>query len=299
MNAFLNKWKSMRYFKEITTLDVVFFLLLSLGSAFLYGHIFDMPLTLMQARDLISATAHGKFFDFYDIVMEKAIANDYHLQNLGIIEGANYNIVLYTLLAILILPWVLIAKLFHLGLNYQWLCQYMEVILLLADVCAAYLIKQICEAYGFSKEEAKRTAYLFLTSFLAVYATVGFNQMDIFYILVMLVAIREYANDHDIKFALCMSFAIMLKMFPLFIFIPMILLKKKQFWSILGHGALGVVFPGIFRLMFGGSAGYTETKAAMDAYYNFTNRMTDAAIPGNIYPIPIFLVGFVLLCVFA
>ena len=299
MTAVFSYLKEHRYFKEIEKTDVAFFLLVAVSSAFLYGQIFDMPLTLMQARDLISAIAQGRFFDFYDIVMEKAVANEYHLQNLGIIEGANYNIVLYLILAILILPWVVIAKLFHLGLNYTWMCQYMELILLVMDVLAGYLVARVCEAFGFGKRQAKQTAYLFLTSFLLVFSTVGFNQVDIFYIVFLLLAMRCYAQDRDIAFALWMSVSILFKIFPVFLFIPMILLKKKGLWQILIYGALGFLCNGIFHLLFGRSEGYTQTKEAMDLYYHFTNRMTDAQIPGNIYPIPVFLVGFVLLCVFA
>ena len=299
MTSVFHYFKEHRYFKETEKTDVAFFLLLALSSAFLYGHIFDMPLTLMQARDLISAIASGRFFDFYDIVMEKAVANEYHLQNLGIIEGANYNIVIYLVLAVLILPWVLVAKLFHMGLNYTWLCQYMELILFFTDLLAGYLVAQVCEAFGFKKTQAKQTAYLFLTSFLLIYSTVGFNQLDIFYIVFMLLAIREYAEDHDIKFALWMSVSIMLKNFPLFLFIPMVLLKKKNLKQIFGYGILGSLSSVIFLLLFGRSEGYSQTKEAMDLYYHFTNRLTDAQIPGNIYPIPIFLAGYVLLCVFA
>ena len=60
-------------FVGLRSTDVVMFVLLALGSILLYQCLFDMYISVKHAEDLIELTSHGKFFQFYDFVMQKAV----------------------------------------------------------------------------------------------------------------------------------------------------------------------------------------------------------------------------------
>ena len=288
-----------KYLNEIKPLDWVYFGVVALGAALLYQYRFDMTLSVMHARDLITCIAHGDFLDFYDVVTAKAMDGGYGVQGLGILESANYNIFLYLVLSIIILPFVIIEKLASVSISIRVYLQYVELVILLLDIIAACFVDRVCQTFGFEKNHSKKIGYLFLTSLILLFSTVGFHQLDIIYILFLLLALEEYGKERYLQFSLYMSVAIMLKPFPAFVFFPLILLKIKKVLPAVLYIAIGFFFSFLFYIVFGRGEGYRATKAAMEEHYGFVDRLSNFGVESGVGILSFMLIVFVLVCIFA
>ena len=285
------------YMQSVEWLDWLLFGVAALASALLFSQYADLEITIKHSEDLISIIKNGTFFQFYDIVLDKAMDGGYGPATF--LNAANYNIFLYLALSIIIFPFVLLKKLFGWGYEYYMLVAYVQCALLVLDVVAAWLLAKVCIAFGADKKYAKVVAYLFLSSSITIFATVGFGQLDIIYIIVLLASLLFFAKKQYYRFSLIMSVAIMLKSFPILFFVPLILLTHKKVWQIAVHMVLGVSSSLVFKVMFGGTQGYSITKEKMNASYNFMERLVDCNIHNKYSAISLFIVAYVILCIWA
>ena len=285
------------YMQSVNGLDWVLFGVVAVASALLFSQYTDLEITVKHSEDLISIMKDGKFFQFYDIVLDKAMDGGYGAATF--LNAANYNIFLYLALSIIIVPFVLIRKLFALQYDYSLMVAYVQCVLLLLDMVAAKLVAKVCEAFGADRNYAKIASYLFLSSSVTIFATVGFGQLDIIYIIVLLVSLLFFAKEQYYRFSLVISVAIMLKSFPILFFVPLILLTHKKVWQIFVHMVLGVSSSLVFKVLFGATEGYRITKEKMNAFYNFMERLVNCNIYNGYSAIALFLVVYVILCIWA
>ena len=277
--------------------DIVLIIFIAVGCSILFSQYKDIEITIKHSEDLISIIKNGKFFNFYDIVLEKALNGGYG--EASVLNAANYNIFLYLALSIIIFPFVFIRKVFHIQYSILFISIYVQFILIILDFIAAYLLASICEQFGYNKRYAHLVGYLFLSSSITIFATVGFAQLDIIYIIIMLIAIKYYANGKYYRFAFVMSISIMLKLFPILLFLPLVLLKNKKVWKILSYYMVGLSSTVLFSLFFGNKYGYLTTKTKMEQFYDFTGRMFRCNIDTSMSKISILILIFVILCVWA
>lgn len=284
--------------EEVNRKDWFFAFVAILMGCFVFNQAGDMSLTIHHAEDLISAIRHGKFFDFYTVVMEKALNGEYYGQQ-TILFGANYNILLYLILAICIFPLVLFRKITGIEYSETFALTYFNIFLAIAVIISAYLLFRLMKEMGQEKRNAKITTYLYLSSMLLVFSTVGFSQLDIFYILFILWALIFYVQQKYLKFSLVMSIAIMLKMFPVLIFVPLILLVEKRVLHIIKYMAAGLSSTIIFKLIFGLDAGYSVTQEKMGEYYGFMGRMFENGVSVAWGSCAFFVMIVIVLCIYA
>ena len=284
--------------EELSRADWFFAFIAILLGCVIFNQAGDMNLTIHHAEDLISAIRHGKFFDFYTVVMEKALSGGYYGQQ-TILFGANYNILLYLILAICIFPLVLFRKVTGIEYNETFVLTYFNILLAIAVVASAYLLFCLVRKMGQEEKNAKITTYLYLSSMLLIFSTVGFSQLDIFYILFMLWALLFYVQQKYFRFSLIMSLAIMLKMFPLLIFVPLILLVEKRVLHIIKYMAVGLSSTIIFKLIFASDYGYSITQEKMSDYYDFMGRMFENGISVAWGSCALFVMIIVVLCIYA
>lgn len=289
--------KQKQEFDTIHVPDWILVGVAAISCALLFSQYMDIELTIKHSEDLISAVSHGQFFDFYDIVLDKAMAGGYG--RASFLDGANYNIFLYLILSVMIFPWVLLRKLTGFQYDYVSVSIYVQFLLIILDLIAAGILSAVCRAFGCEKKHAWLVSYLFLSSTITLFATAGFAQLDIIYIIIMLVSLLFYARGQHYRFSLVISVAVMLKIFPVMVFIPLILLTNKKVWQIMVNMVLALSSSVVFAIMFGSDAGYATTKEMMDGYYNFTQRLVSSAIPGGMSQSALFLVLFVILCIWA
>ena len=95
------------------------------------------------------------------------------------------------------------------------------------------------EIGGISEKKILWMKLFFLSSLMVLLPAVHVAQLDIVYLFFVLKGIEYYLNGEHFKFLISFMFAIPGKYMPLFIFIPLVLLKEKRYLYIIRDLAVG------------------------------------------------------------
>lgn len=273
-------------------------LLILAAFTLLYNQYWDMELTVWQGEDLLHCLFSGKFFDFYDVTLTKALAGEYGIAAASM--GANYNILLYIMVAVLVLPFHVWSSFTHQPYNMMIVVIYINIVIAILVVWSASLLKKLVVTMGIIEKKASLISFLYLTSLMTLVSTVGFCQLDIIYIIIVLMSLEWYLKKKYHKFALGFSFAISLKYFPLLMFVPLLLLAQKDIKKIVLHMMEGASIPAMFWIVFGRTEAYRATKQAMEERYFFVDRLFENGIDlfwhGKVL---LFLSAIILICIVA
>lgn len=110
----------------------------------------------------------------------------------------------------------------------MWTMLYSKSIYLVALAIVAYLIYKICKNIGVEDLMGRWAAFLFLSSVL-VFVEIGIaGQLDVLGMPFTLLAIFFFQKKQRWRFLLFFSIAVSFKQFPLFIFLPLIMLIEKN-----------------------------------------------------------------------
>lgn len=293
----LSKLKKYNFVDKPYNIDWIYVGIAILMSWLLISQSGDLTITYLQSDDLLSIIKQGKFFHFYSIVLDKALAGGY--QNTpSVLLAANYNILLYAIIAVWILPVRLLELALGFNLDLAFYQIYVKLLIIAAVLASTYYLYKISIKIGLTKEKAKMVSYLFLGSPVLLFGSISFGQFDYLYILMMLIAIYKLLDCSNYKFAFYMSFAIALKGFAILLFIPIIVLLEKRILYIIKYLLVGISIPFITRILFINDSGYKSTKDQLDAIYGFKNRVFEAQLPGAHIGISIFLLLFILIAAY-
>lgn len=115
---------------------------------------------------------------------------------------------------------------------------YLELLPVLFYLASGYVVCRIGRLLGMNVRQARLCAYAALTLPVALYSQFIFCQYDIFTVFFMLLGIYFYLKDDDFKFVLFFAVSITFKYFSLAVFVPMLLLKHKNWFRICGYSVL-------------------------------------------------------------
>lgn len=262
-----------------------------------FDQAFDMRLTMLQSSDLLTCLFSGKFFDFYGYVLNKAGSGGY-FAGTEFTTSAYYNILVYITLAVWALPVYLLDLVFHFSQYPILLNLWGRVLVITLSVISSIMITRI--SHRLIKDPAKSawTGYYFLSSPILVYCVIIQDQIDIFSIVWMLAALFFYFDKKFYRFTALMSIAFCFKLFPILIFIPLMLLAEKKLSKLIQHAGIFVlpyfVTTFVFRMV---SSGYMQSQTSINVSYNFFERLYAASIAGGVSNISIFIVLMILICV--
>lgn len=157
----------------------------------------------------------------------------------------------------------------------------------------------------FSEKKILWLKLYFLSSLFVVLPAVHIAQMDAVYLFFILLGINYYLSDDHWKFLLCFMVAIPGKYFPLFIFIPLILLKEKRYLFIIRDLLVGCVLIVFDRGM--NSIGYRIENylgidksleiSNNDTMYGCLDRIFDSNLTAFRVPMSLAIVCFGVLCI--
>ena len=253
---------------------------------FMFNH-GDLTATATHGKDLLECTLKGQFLDFYDYTKSTAV----------------YLIPIYILFAIWSIPVMIIYKIAGLkmwgildyGAVKYFLLWWYKLMPVLFTIGTAFVIKKICKEIGLSENKKRWAMFLFLSSPLLIFSQFIFGQYDSICMFLTTLSLYYYLKKDYTKFSVIMSLAITFKMFPLFLFIPLVLLSEKRLLHIAKHRCIGVVGTLISNVLFINSPGFMEAK-------NFTTDMIDRFFLSGINlfsgVFSIFLFIFVGICVY-
>jgi hypothetical protein len=161
---------------------------------------------------------------------------------------------------------------------------------------SAFVIYKITVLMKIDKNKAKWMAFLFITFPMASFSQFIFGQYDSIGVFFELLIIYFFLQKKIIKATLICAVAVTFKTFPIFIFLPMLLLYEKKVIKIIGY--VSVAFSGyiFFTLLFLGSEAFKQT---LEFNKGMLSRLFAVGIGTSLGNIAFFLIGLIAACIFA
>lgn len=172
-------------------------------------------------------TEGGGLHNFYEY------GNDmlafYRANGIGGAYEVIYDFPVYIVLGIWGLPlWIVCSKFGIEETSNMWTMLYSKSVYIVALLIVAYMIYKVCRNIGVDDAMAKWAGFLFLSSEM-VFVQIGIaGQLDVFGMPFTLLAIYFFQKKNRWRFLLFFSIAVSFKQFPLFIFLPLIMLIEKN-----------------------------------------------------------------------
>ncbi len=153
----------------------------------------------------------------------------------GTFTGA-YDFILYVIFALWDFPLWCFEKVTQLSfLSVYGGRLYAKCIVLVFFVISAWILRKIVQILTVNENLANWAVFWYMTSSLVISSVVLQGGYDIISVCFTLLGIYLYIQNEDWKFVAAFAMAVTCKMFALFIFIPLILLRHKKISKILGR----------------------------------------------------------------
>ena len=193
---------------------------------------------LFQQTDLFhtSSTSYaylnGHFADFYEY-------------NNRYVPGWQYYLPLvYIIFAIWNIPLKLLGLMHDIAVSGITLSvaelAWSKFLIVIFYFATAYVIFLIGKSISGQSQKAKSLAVIFATSPIAIFGAFMMGEYDILGVFFSMLGLYFYIRHDYLKFSLFFSLAISFKMFPLVIFIPLLLLVEKRILHILKYGLVAL-----------------------------------------------------------
>lgn len=264
-------------------------LLVILCFIFLTMYYYDNQTMFVQALNNMHRIASGKWY--------------YILNGWSAIP---YGVVLQAACAIWAIPVFVLSELGIISVTSIGARLWYKSFMLIFLVLSTRQIGEIAaKSAAISEKRISWMKLFFLSSLMVLLPAVHVAQIDIVYLFFILKGIEYYIDDHYSKFLFCFMLAIPGKYIPLFIFIPLILLKEKRYLYIARDLVIGCALCILDRGM--RSAGYRiENYLGIDVMSELLQNDTmqknwEEVLKSNInafgVPVSLALLAFFLLCV--
>lgn len=280
LNFMINKTENEKY-KRIGWILLGVILIFSFFS-FFYN---DMWITYNHSMSFLDCLFSGNFFKFYEFTLE-------HMY-LGL--PADYFLMIYILFGIWNFPTWLISR-FIMPLPDVICLLWCKGIILVFTWLTFKFLKKILE-----QAECKDTSYtmfLLCSSLCFAIPIFAIGQYDVITIFFVMFGVLQALKDEKISWKVMLIFAIAMpiKMFSLFSYVFLVLLMEKRIRYIIRDLAVSVVGCVLCALPYINQSSYSE---AMSYNKDGMMKVLEKTITGGISEIPVFILCFGALCVFA
>lgn len=253
---------------------------------FLYG---DVRATFEHSFNFMDALLAGRPQDFYQIAIENSTFG----------HPAVYDIPIYLIFGL----WNLPSYIAYRVADYDYLNSlpsqlWLKAMMVVFSLMAAKLVFAIAKELGLTAARAKWAAFYFLSAVTFVVPVLVIVQYDIISVAFMLAGVLAYMRGRTRSFLLWFLAANTLKLFSVFVFIPLVLLREKRLpraAAQLGLGLLGLV---LCRLLYHGNVAYEISTGGFTS--GMMQRLVDAGFtwrPG--LNVPLFAGFMVCLVIFS
>lgn len=266
-------------------------LMFILGFCFFTMFYTDIIVTYEEGLHLLDCVVSGNLLDFYNY--------SYHNSTFGLAPG--YDLIFYIIFAVWGLPVWIFYKLFY-GGEYDIFAVPVELwfkaLLIVFLIIGIYFIKKIGESIGLEPGYAKWMIFAYLSSMLMVLPVFEVSQVDIISIAFILGGFYYYLEGNMKKFILYFAFAIPMKFFALFIFIPLVLYHEKRILHVLKFGILGMTIFLVVKIPFINSIS-EEIRIIQNLFnYDMLQRLMSYTAMDIDREFSIFIFAFALLCIY-
>ncbi|MCR4584652.1 MAG: hypothetical protein K5686_02910 [Lachnospiraceae bacterium] len=250
---------------------------------FTFTYFEDTIMIYENARVFKSALKHGQLLNYYDFAIENSA---YSL-------NANYNIILYFIFAVCMLPYDICCKLFGdipLFYGHMWYNVLVSVLFVFTSI----RFRSLLTVWKIDEKTKEMMTVLYYMNPVLLFCTVGFSQLDIFYIAIFLEGLILFEKGKTDRACLLWSLSVAMKGFPILIIVPLILLRDKRLLYILRYTAEALSLSAIFHLIYGSSTGWIRNQEHSPHY----EKLFSDRIPSQVGTVSVFLVLYLLILFF-
>lgn len=230
-----------------------------------------------------SITEGGGLRNFYEY--SNGMLAYYRANGIGGAYEVIYDFPVYIVLGIWGFPlWIVCSGFGIEETSNMWTMLYSKSVYIVALIIVAYLIYKICRNIGVEDVMAKWAAFLFLSSAL-VFVEIGIaGQLDILGMPFTLLAIYSFQKKRRWRFLVFFSIAVSFKQFPLFIFLPLMMLIEKNALKIIRDTMIVFAVTVLSSLPFPKGTEAMQVKDEvrgrfMDAFLGIKAPMYNSAVP--------------------
>lgn len=161
-----------------------------------------------------------------------------------------YDFPIYILFAIWDFPLYLIGRFTSVDVFQSLGCMlWIKTMLLVFSCMFASALYRLARTVGLNEENALLTCILFFTSNLFMTSIVVLSAYDITALYFTIRGVKSWIEDDHKGFVVNFMLAIPLKLFALLIFLPLLLLRQKNIWKIIGSCILSLSPILLFRVL--------------------------------------------------
>ena len=247
---------------------------------FTFTYYEDTKMIYENARVMKSAIKHGEFFHYYDYAF---VQSRYRM-------NANYNVMLYFIYIICFLPYDLLNKIVgDIPLYYGHI--WYNFIVSLVYMFTAWQVKRLLKIWSIPAKTADLIGILYFMNPVLLFTTVGMSQLEIFYIAVFLEGLILFEKGKTDKACLVWSVSVAMKMFPVLVVIPLLLLREKKLAKLTRYVAEVMGLSLVFHLIYGSSEGWIQNQLHSPHY----RKLFADLFPAQIGAAAVFLVVYLLI----
>ncbi|MBQ6550966.1 MAG: EpsG family protein [Lachnospiraceae bacterium] len=187
-----------------------------------------------EMRDLLHTAGcsygflDGHFLDFYDYLAESGIGED---GTVGL--HASYLPTAYIIFAIWNIPMKLFGVVPHATAQLPTSAlMWAKILPCLVYFAGAYVVFLISQELGFGERRGKLLSYAYLTAPVALYGQFILGQYESFIVFAVLLGTLYWLRKKTVWFIFWFAVAVTFKYTALILFIPLIMLREKNFWKI-------------------------------------------------------------------
>ena len=274
----------------IRLFDRLFFAVAVIMALIFVNQMYDLFMIGKSGLRMIEAFKEGHPLDYYDLSYGKEITNN----SPSMFFGYNYNVFLILPVAILMIP----VSFFADGnITYDMtgylIVLYLNVIVAALLILSIKLNDKIGDSCDMPDDYKRSVRYVYAFSPLLMYITVAFGQVDIMYVILMQAALPFYYRGKYKTFSLIMAFAAVMKLIPLMVFIPLILLVNKKIKDIAVNVLICLSVKIFTLVLFEHGDGYHAVMNLIDGWHSFTGKLFEAGTGGQ----SLFVILFGAVCI--
>ena len=249
----------------------------------------DLSVTGTHTINYMDAIAHGDILGLYKVNMSVIVD--------GSLTSVCYDFFIFIFFMIWNIPVWIIKHLFDINVMENFYCLlWMKGMLVFFLVLSSVIIKKICEQIGINRANSKWAMFIFLSSPLVFSSIFILCQYDIISITLMLLGILAYIKNQNYRFIFWFALAIPLKLFPLFVFIPLLLLKEKRVFFILFKLCNSLYLYFACRIIESFMPYHLESTEMFDA--QMINKLFQSGITVNLSTASLFAAIYIIICAF-
>ena len=260
---------------------IIFYTLFLFTFTFTYFE--DTIMIYENARVFKSALKHGQILHYYDFALE----------NSAYALNANYNIILYFIFAVCMLPYDICCRLFGdipLFYGHMWY----NILVSVLFVFTGCQFRRLLKVWKTDAKTLDIMTVLYYMNPVLLFCTAGFSQLDIFYLMIFLEGLILFEKGKTDKACLLWSLSVAMKGFPILVIVPLILLRSKKLAYILRYTLEALSLTIIFNLVYGSSVGWIRNQEHSPHY----EKLFSSKLSAQGGSISVFIVLYLLILFF-